>query len=271
MKQSKKKKIRILLSVILSLLMAVCIISFVRDYMQKKKVEDKYEEIRTEERTEGTESEIVAEETSETEMVVEDMPEIDFEKLWEINTDVCAWIYVPGTKVDYPVLRNESATDKFDDFYLRRSIEKVDATAGAIYMEPINQGDFSDSNTVLYGHNMNAGTMFASLHMYKDETFLNEHPYVYIVTPEKNLIYEIFGVISYDNRHIMRTYDFEKEEEYQMFLDSLEENHNLNDILREDLNVTTKDRILTLSTCIKGQPNNRLLVEAVLTYEYEKK
>lgn len=194
----------------------------------------------------------------------EDVPKVDFEKLWEQNEDVCAWISIPGTGIDYPVLRNGSSQDPYDAYYLDHTIDKSQGLPGAIYMEPCNSGEFTDFNTLIYGHNMRSGAMFGDLHKYEDADFLEENDEIYVVTPEETLIYQIFGVVEYDDRHIMAGFDFDLDSQRQEFLDSLKGNEGAIDILREDTKVSTDSRIITLSTCVSGADSKRLLVTAVL-------
>lgn len=219
----------------------------------------------------GTE---IAEKTEVTEVTekipyYDGMPEVDFESLWETNTDICAWIFVPGTQVNYPVLYHAAATDPYDSYYLEHTVEQTPGLPGAIYIEPCNTADFTDANTVIYGHHMKNGTMFASLDYFLDDAFMEENQYAYIVTPEKNMVYQIFAAVVYDDRHIMSNFDFENTADYQSFLDSITANSNTKDVFREDVEVSTEDRMITMSTCVKGQDDKRLLVMGVLVDEYE--
>lgn len=276
MKQDEKqRKIKIAVSVILAAVMIVCIAAIAVYYIKEKRAGDIYEEMQqqNEQITNTAAVETEKETIEETETAVldyEGMPEVDFESLWETNTDICAWITVPGTQVNYPVVQNAAATDPHDSYYLMRTVEKASGLPGAIYIEPCNEADFTDENTVIYGHNMKNGSMFGSLHDFKDDTFFQEHEYAYVVTPQKNLVYRIFAMVVYDDRHIMGSYDFSNTVSYQAFLDSLASNRNMGDLFREDTEVTTENKIITMSTCIKGQDDKRLLVEAVLIDEYEK-
>ena len=104
---------------------------------------------------------------------------IDFEKLLEINDDIYAWIRIPDTNIDYPIVQR--AGD--DAYYLRRDIYKKPKVAGSIFTEDCNSKDFDDPNTVIYGHNMRNKSMFQNLHLYEDPDFFKENPYVYIYTP----------------------------------------------------------------------------------------
>ena len=195
---------------------------------------------------------------------------VDWEGLSAINPDICAWIYIPDTKVSYPVLRKQDAENPYDDYYLSHTAEGQNGLPGSIYVEPCNAGDFSDNNTVVYGHHMKNGTMFGSLHEYQDESYMEKHPYVYVITPERERVYQVFAAIAYDDRHLMGSFaSFTEPEEREAFLSSLKENGDETDVIREDIAVTADSKLLTLSTCIKNQSEKRLLVEAVQVYESE--
>lgn len=235
--------------------------------VRRQRAETEYERLKeppTETAQEEKPEKDAEESKPEPEEFYGEIPKVNFEKLWEQNEDVCAWISIPGTVVDYPVLRNGSSQDPYDAYYLDHTIDRSQGLPGAIYMEPCNSGEFTDFNTLLYGHNMRNGTMFGDLHKYEDADFFEENEQIYVVTPKETLIYQIFGVVKYDDRHIMAGFDFDLDSQRQEFLDSLKENGDVGDILREDTEVSTDSRIITLSTCISGADNKRLLVTAVL-------
>lgn len=117
---------------------------------------------------------------------------------------------------------------------------------------------------------MKNGTMFGSLHQYLDAAYMKEHQYVYVVTPEEELIYQVFAVVEYDDRHILQSFSFTEAYGREAYLDSLRKNDGDNDYFREDVEATENDRLLTLSTCIKNESEKRLLVEAVLVNESER-
>lgn len=268
---NQNNHIKIAISVALSLVILICAGIVIGRIAARQKAGEEYDKLKEAARTEEgakTEQGMEEEEEEKEEIPYEGIPKINFETLWEENTDICGWINVPGTDIDYPVLRNESATEPHDAYYLNHTVDGRESLPGAIYMEPCNSGLFTDYNTVLYGHNMGNGTMFAGLHQYDDDAFFEENEYVYVVTPEKYLVYRIFAAVSYDDRHIMRKYDFTREAQRQEFLDSLKANRDMRDNFREGVEVTTESQILTLSTCIKGEDNKRLIVEAVLIDEY---
>lgn len=196
----------------------------------------------------------------ETETKVYEGCPVDFAGMWETNEDVYAWITVPGTVIDYPILQH--ATD--NTYYLNYNIDGSYGYPGCIYTENLNSKDFTDNNTVIYGHNMKNGTMFAGLHKFEDASFFEEHTKVYIYTPEKELDYTIFAAYIYDDRHLLYSFDFANEEVYATYLEDIRNMRSMNALIREDITVTAEDKIITLVTCIGNQPEKRLLVQAVL-------
>lgn len=177
----------------------------------------------------------------------------------EENNEVYAWIVVPNTDVNYPVLQSESD----DNYYLSHDIDKNYSFPGAIYSQSCNSKDFTDRVTVLYGHNMANGSMFNGLHNFEDETFFDENKYFYIYTPGHKLTYEVAAALLYDDRHIMNSFDFTDDEVYQKFIDSMLSPHSVNANVREGTSVTINDKIVILSTC-PNYASGRYLVQGVL-------
>ena len=213
----------------------------------------------TEESTEEMAADDVMEESTEAVEAVSNSP-IDWEGMWEINEDVYAWITVPGTVIDYPILQH--ATD--NTYYLNYNIDGSYGYPGCIYTENLNAKDFSDNNTVIYGHNMKNGSMFAGLHQYEEKSFFEEHSQVLIYTPEKEYEYTIFAAYIYDDRHLLYSFDFANEDVYASYLENITNMRDLSANIRDDIGVTKDDKIITLATCMSNQPDKRLLVQAVL-------
>lgn len=264
-------KARRIISVILAVIGIVCVILLILHAVHQKKEEAVYEVMRENavaaENAAPEDKEATDSRKGDAAVTYADLPDVDFDALWETNTDICAWIRVPGTQVDYPVLRREEAVNPYDDYYLQHTVEGTDGLPGAIYMEPCNAADFCNGNTVLYGHNMKNGTMFGSLHEFEKDAFFNEWEYVYVAAPEKTFVYRIYAAVTYSNLHIMGNYDFTAAEGLESFVDSLEQNRDMADLFRESARPAAGDRLLTLSTCVKGEDDKRFLVVAVLTDE----
>ncbi|MDD2970145.1 MAG: class B sortase, partial [Lachnospiraceae bacterium] len=185
---------------------------------------------------------------------------IDFTTLQKKNQDIYAWITVPGTEIDYPIL--QSPTD--DTYYLEHTAEKTKGLPGAIYTEMINSKEFDDYNTVIYGHNMKNGSMFAGLHEFADKKFFEENQTIQIQLPDQVLNYTIFAAYKTDDTHIMMTYDFTDELVRTDYLNNISEIRSIGSNIDPDIEVTPEDKIITLETCIAGDFHGRYVVQAVL-------
>mgnify|MGYP000485989597 CR=1 FL=1 len=130
---------------------------------------------------------------------------VDFTALQEKNPDIYAWIKIDGTTVDYPVCQN----NEDDNYYLSHTWERVEAADGAIFTQACNSKNFTDFNTVIYGHQMGEGvdTMFHTLDRYLEEGYIEKYPNVIIYTPDHVLTYRIFAAVIYDDRHLINSFN----------------------------------------------------------------
>ena len=186
---------------------------------------------------------------------------LDWQGLWAQNEDIYAWIYIPGTNIDYPVLQHP--TD--DVFYLDHNLDGSAGYPGCIYTEPSwNYKGFMDRNTVLYGHDLLDGTMFTQLHNFEDESFFNANRYAFIYTPEDVFAYDIFAAYEFTDEHILYTYNLGSDAGYQEYLDMIFATRDMGAHFRDGVQVGIQNKIITMSTCIAEKPNNRYLVQGVL-------
>ena len=189
--------------------------------------------------------------------------EINFEELKLVNADIYAWIYIPDSDIDYPILQHPT----IESYYLNRGIDGKKLNMGSIYTDYINKKDFTDKLTVVYGHNMLNGSMFGELHKFEDKNFFDEHPYIFVYTEEKIFIYEIFAAYEFSNAHLLYNFDLSTEGRFQNFIDQMYTNVSDKSNFRESIEVTSNDHLLTLSTCITGEKNKRYLIQGVLINE----
>jgi sortase B len=138
--------------------------------------------------------------------------------------------------------------------------------AGSIFTEDYNTKDFTDPNTVIYGHNMKNGSMFQNLHLFEDKTFMEEHPTFEIYLPDRILTYQVFAAYNYDDRHLMKAFDFTDSEVFRLYLQEILNQRSMSANIDHDVEVTNEDRIVTLSTC-NGIDDQRYLVQGVLLSE----
>lgn len=189
---------------------------------------------------------------------------IDFTDLQaNTNADIYAWIYIPDTKIDYPVVQHPAD----NTYYLNYNLDGSKGYPGCIYSENYNEKDFTDPNTVLYGHNMKNGSMFAGLHKFADSEYFENHPYIYIYTPDGLKVYEIFAAYEYSSTHLLLNFDLKEPAIFQAYLDGIMDQRDMKSNLKKSVEPDSEDRILTLSTCIANKPNSRYLVQGVLLNE----
>ena len=185
---------------------------------------------------------------------------IDWNELHGQNPDIYAWIYVPGTNIDYPILQHPDEKS----YYLNHNIDGSEGYPGCIYTQNVNTKDWTDPNTVIYGHNMNNGSMFHDLHRFEDAVFFDETQYLYIYTPERNLVYEIFAAYPFSNIDLIMCFDYSTPEALLVYFDGIWTNRSMTSHFRDSIVLYGDSRIITMSTCIGGQPDMRYLVQAVL-------
>ena len=163
-----KKTTKRILTVVLVIIAAVCIAYIAYYFVSQNKKGKVYDEVQKQVNLEPEKEE--EPEAKDPEAPKEKNP-IDFKQLQETNKDIYAWITVPDTNINYPIV--QSSWD--NTYYLDNTIDGQAGLPGSIYTENYNAKDFTDFNTIIYGHDMNDGSMFQNLHKYEDETFFKEH------------------------------------------------------------------------------------------------
>ena len=165
---------------------------------------------------------------------------IDWAALQERNPDICGWIIIPDTDISYPIVQG---TD--NEFYLTHTFLKAENYAGAIFMDYQADRTFKDFNTFIYGHNVKHGTMFAELENFKDASFYEAHPYIYLFTPDGNYRCEVVSMYSTTDQSASYTTYTGDEENYLKYVDLVK---GLAENIRE-VDVKGSEHMITLSTC----------------------
>lgn len=186
---------------------------------------------------------------------VKELESLDLDALREVNPDVIGWIQIPGTKIDYPIMQGED-----NAYYLEHTWDGKALSVGSIFMECRNNGDFTDYNTILYGHNRNDGSMFANLKRYSTDWYWQQHPYVYVVTDSGVLRYEVFSSYKAAVDGTAYGLSFQQQETKIHFLEEAIKNSQAYNGIKPEIT----DRILTLSTCSGGGYSHRWVVHARL-------
>ena len=193
--------------------------------------------------------------------------EIDITALKQNNSDIYAWVRIPNTRIDYPILQG---MDKEEGFYLTHDMHLEKNMYGAVYTEKENNQDFTSRHAVVYGHNMLDGSMFGGLHHFQEESFLRNNRFFYIYLEKEKLTYEIFAAYQFRDIHLLKTFPVNEEVTYREYLEmipTLVEESGGNYI--QNINMDAESTIVTLSTCTNANDTNRFLVQGVLVKREE--
>ena len=176
------------------------------------------------------------------------LPTVDFESLLAQGPDVKAWLELPGTVIQYPVTQGED-----NSYYLKHLYDGTANKVGCLFIDYENAEDFSDNNTIIYGHNMRDGSMFSTLVEYKAQAYYDEHPEMYLVTPEGGYVAEVFSAfVASPEESGSETspwaLEWKDSGAYTTWLSAMQERS----VIETGVSVTSSDKVLTLSTCTNG-------------------
>lgn len=233
-------------------------------FIEYKKGTDEYDKLQTYVSEEPVEEPVTAdtgdgenEDGTEAEGDTEEQVQrVAISELQAQNSDTVGWIQIPGTQISYPLMHTGD-----DSYYLNHTFSKKLNSAGSIFVETLNNGDFSDLHTIIYGHNMKNGSMFAGLKEYSSASYLVTHPNVYIDLADGTHAYQIFSVYEAEADSDSYTIGFAPDETYEEYLKTIK-GRSLYDT---SVTVTKEDSIITLSTCTK-HGEKRFLVHAKKIY-----
>lgn len=182
--------------------------------------------------------------------------ETDWSPIWESVENSVAWIRCSGTNINFPVVQGSD-----NDYYLTHLPNGTVNKAGSIFMDYLNNSDFTDDNTIIYGHNMRSGDMFAPLGNYKQQTYYEEHPVIELQTPQGGYEIQLFaGYIMEDAKEEL-TINFESSREFTQYLAQIRERSTFD----ADVAIAWGDRLVTLCTCTYELDNSRYILVGKLT------
>lgn len=176
-------------------------------------------------------------------------------KYTNVNSDVVGVIEMDNTPINYPILQAQD-----NDYYLYRNIDKIEDKNGSIFLDCINENDFSDVNTVIYGHSMKDKSMFGSLESFRNQEFTDANLIIKIYTDTEVLEYKIFSVYVTEPDYPYRIKKFNNEDEITQFINNI----TSKSLIKSDVKPTVHDKILTLSTCAYDFDDARLAIHAIL-------
>ena len=233
--------------IILLLSIIISVIYIINSFSLKKEAEEESNLINT----------IEVDENKVTKVETERMLQV--QSLKTENPDIVGWLEIKGTNVSYPVLQG---TD--NEFYMTHNYKKEKSKNGSIFLSKDYDWNIPSTNLLIYGHNMQNGTMFEELLKYADYNFYVQHPIINFTTVDEDAEYEIISVFKSrvyykSEQNVFRYYYFinaETEDEYNEFVSNAK-NSSLYNI---DANSTYGDQLITLSTCSYHVKDGRFAV-----------
>lgn len=192
--------------------------------------------------------------------VIEEDGGASFEELLAINPDVCAWVTLDGTSIDYPVLQGETNLT-----YINMDVYGNFALAGSIFLDSRNRNDFTDPYSLLYGHHMENSGMFGDLDLYKDEAFFEENTTGTLILPDRAYDLEIIACLVTDTSDE----NIFEPEHWQAGIDGLLTYAEKNAVFLhgqavEKTAAMERPQILALSTCATEFTDARTIILAVM-------
>lgn len=249
-----REKIRIILCCIFLAIAIYAAYNIIKIQSEYKKSVDAYKKLDNY-TMEQTTSETSGE--SEEEPVKEKpYPEVDFAGLKSVNSDVIGWIYVPDTEINYPIVHTSD-----NDYYLDHLVDRTQNPAGAIFLDTRNPSDFSDLHSIIYGHHMKNGSMFAALKGYKKQDFFDGHKTGYLITQDAAYSIDFFAGHVANVEENAWQLDFDDAADFDNWIKSLKEIS----AFKSDIEPQYGDRIFTLSTCSYEFDDARFVLSGKLT------
>ena len=184
-----------------------------------------------------------------------ELPQVDFAALGDVNEDIVAWLYGEGTVLNYPVVKGED-----NSYYLSHLFDGSDNASGCLFLDSRNSSDFSDDNTIIYGHNMKNGTMFAFINQYQEQSYYDQHPSIFLLTPNGNFEVHLFAGFLEDVNGNAWQRAFQNENEKIKWL---EEARNASTFVSDTI-PSKEDKIITFSTCSNASEDVRYVLMGVL-------
>ena len=265
-----KNKISVFFSILLILLIIISIIYIIKDILSKQESIAESNLLNTININEITFNNIETQTSLNTEiskniLETEQIQPIETERMLKVqtlkkeNSDIVGWLEIENTSINYPVLQG---TD--NEYYMTHNYKKEKSKNGSIFLNYKYDWNITSNNLLIYGHNLNNGTMFQELLKYSDKNFYINHPIIRFTTEKEDSEFEIISVFKsrvYYNteQNVFRYYFFinpSSEEEYNNFV----QNAKNSSMYNIDSTATYGDQLITLSTCSYHVKDGRFVV-----------
>lgn len=261
---TKNRKLAPFLIAAAAVLLTVLIISSIKlisMYKEYRTAREQYHYLSDSyvEKTEAESDQVLPSPGSETEGSAQ--PEIvspisvDFDALKAISSDIEGWLFCPETVINYPVVQCDN-----NDKYLHGYINGDYSISGSLFIDYRCARGFDGSLSIIYGHHMKDGSMLASICDYKNQSYYDEHPVMYINTPDCNYMIRLFSAFTTNADSDIYTFSFNSEADLGAYLVRMK---SLSDFTC-DINPDSNDKVVMLSTCTYEYDSARYVLFGVL-------
>lgn len=186
-----------------------------------------------------------------------------YKKLKGLNRDYKLWMEIENTNINYPVVQSID-----NSYYLQKDFFKNDSDSGTIFLDYRNNYK-NDFNTIIYGHNMKNQKLFNNLEKFKDKNFFNENNQIHISDEKNKYTYEVFSISIVDgNSDASHHYSINKYKD-KSSISNYTKNIMENSLLKKDITVSEKDKLLTLVTCSYETNDSRTIIHGKLVSHEE--
>jgi sortase B len=184
-----------------------------------------------------------------------ELPRVDFDALREINPNIIGWIILEGTPINYPVVQGSD-----NDFYLTHLFDGTFNPSGAIFMDYLNNPNMTDPHTLIYGHHMQNGSMFAAIELYVSQAFYEEHPFIFYITPERDYVIKPFTGYTTDVWSPSWQLEFDNDAQKESWIAGRRARSDF----ASNTTALTSHRFVTLTTCSMTIRDARYVLTGIL-------
>lgn len=256
-RRRRRNPLPLILTVIVTVFALWKLTTEVADKIQSKQYLEELVSQVVEENTQASEPE---ETTSQEPEPIEIAPiQVDFQELMLYYPDITGWLYCPNTSINYPVVQTDN-----NQYYMHRLPDGKESAGGSLFVDCTNTWGFTDANSVIYGHDMKDGTMFGYLHNFDSQTYYENHPVFYLLTPVGNYRVDVVctAVVPSDSWIYEKQMDTQK---LQTWIKQIRQTS----LIQPTVEISDDmEHFLTLSTCSYEYENARFVVIGALKKIY---
>jgi sortase B len=177
---------------------------------------------------------------------------LDWTALKAVNPDIVAWVLIPGTNINYPIVQGDD-----NDYYLTHLSDDSYSRSGAVFLDSLSPSGLDGANNMIYGHNMRDGSMFANINKFTSQDFFDAHRTIYLCTPERNMELQTFACERMSGNAPIRIFQFATNDDLQDYVQTL-----LANAVATAGDTGGIQQVYSFITCNNGNDSYRVLLSA---------